>query len=408
MKPTRRDLLKLAARSSAVVSLSPLLAPPMLRSAAAAPTVRGENILVVIQLTGGNDGLNTVVPYGDDAYHANRFTLRIANSRVLKINDYLGFHPAMKGFAKLIESDRLSVIQGVGYPHPNRSHFESMDIWHTAQRGPRRRSTGWLGRYLDGRDSGSGDLPAIHLGRDKQPLALAALKTQVPSVRSLKQFRLNENLDPALRKAIASGASAAREDGPLLGYLQAATTAALTSSRRVSEALGQYKTPVVYPPSQLAQSLKTVAQLIDAQMATRIYYLTLDGFDTHSNQAAAHATLVGQLSGAVTAFVDDLAEHGQADRVAVLCFSEFGRRVRENASAGTDHGAAAPMFLAASRVKSALLGKHPSLTSLTDGDLKFHADFRSVYAGILKDWLGSRPEAVLEAKFAPLEMFRRV
>jgi uncharacterized protein (DUF1501 family) len=402
---TRREFLR-AAGGATVVSLSGV-APAFLVRASASQLAakKGETILVVVQLSGGNDGLNTVVPYADDAYHKNRFTLRIAKDAVHKLDDYLGLHPAMKGMAELYQQKKLAIVQGVGYPNPNRSHFESMDIWHTARQKQDRRAVGWLGRYLD--ESAAArrgtDVAALHLGSERQPLALAALDVQVPSVRSLDRFRLQDGGDAELRKTVETLAGvkrAARSE--LLDFIQANATAAIASSKRISEALGRYKTSVAYPSTGLAQSLKSVAQLIDAGLSTRVYYVALDGFDTHSEQKDAHAGLVGELSGALAAFMSDLAEHGHSNRVLVASFSEFGRRVRENASRGTDHGAAAPMFLAGGRVKPGVIGKHPSLTDLDDGDLKHHTDFRQVYAAILRDWLGWKTETILDGKYEPL------
>ena len=281
-------------------------------------------------------------------------------------------------------------MQGVGYPNPNRSHFESMDVWHTCQRKGSPRSTGWLGRFLDAsQKSADVDAPAIHVGSEKQPLALAADHVRVPSFGSPESFRLQDGGNRQLGDAIRALANGGKEPSdPLLGFLQSSTTSALAASERIAEALRDYKTPVTYPESALATRLKTIAQLIDAGLKTRVYYVELDGFDTHSQQAAAHAALLQQLGGAVRAFVEDVAHHGHGDRTLVMSFSEFGRRVAENASEGTDHGAAAPMFLAGSRVRGGLVGEHPSLNDLDDGDLKFHTDFRQVYATLLERWLG--------------------
>jgi len=405
---TRRDFLRTAGGAT-VLSLSGAAPAFLVEASAAQPAAKkGETILVVVQLSGGNDGLNTVVPYADDAYHKNRFTLRIGKEQVHKLDDHLGLHPAMRLMADLFNQKKLSIVQGVGYPNPNRSHFESMDIWHTARREQDRRAVGWLGRYLDesaAKRKGS-DVAGLHFGSERLPLALAALNVQVPSVRSLDRFRLQDGGDAELRRTIETLAGLKRSaKNDLLDFIQANATAALASSQRISEALGRYKTSVNYPATGLAQSLKSVAQLIDAGLSTRVYYVALDGFDTHSEQKDAHAGLVGELSGALAAFVQDLAEHGHAERVLAMNFSEFGRRVRENASRGTDHGAAAPMFLAGGRVRPGLIGKHPSLTDLDDGDLKHHIDFRQVYAAILRDWLGWKTESILDGKYEPLPLF---
>ena len=412
---TRRSFLKATLGSAGLVSLAPFVPQFLLTASARAAEQRGETILVVIQLSGGNDGLNTVIPYADDAYRRGRPSLGIAVDRVLKVNDYVGLHPSMRGFEQLLQNGKLGIIQGVGYPNPDRSHFSSMDIWHTAR--PRKdattaathRATGWLGRLLDAHtkpgNASAGDVPGLHLGAGQLPLALVGDQPRVASIGALDGFKLNVGENADLRRAINSAASARRDGADeLLEFLQRGASAALRSSQQVQEAIGTYKTSATYPETELAQRLKTVAQLIDAGLKTRVYYVELAGFDTHANQANVHANLLTELSDAVSAFVSDLDEHGHGRRVLTMTFSEFGRRVRENASQGTDHGAAAPMFVAGGSVKPGLIGKHPSLTDLDEDDLKFTTDFRGVYASVLKDWLHVSPEAVLGAAFDPIRV----
>jgi len=405
MRTTRRDFLRTTLGTSAVLSIGATAPSFLLRAAFAQGEPSADTVLVVVQLSGGNDGLNTVVPFEDDIYRKSRPKLAIPADRVLKLDDHLGLHPEMTGFRDLFKDGRLAIVQGVGYPEPNRSHFESMDIWHTCRRKADRRNDGWLGRYLDAaaRNAG-GDAPALHLGEEQQPAALAAQNVRVPSIRSVDRFRLEED-DPRLKAAIDMLAADARPAGnDLLGFVGAITTGALEASRRVESARGGYEAKAEYPDTSLASKLKTVAQLIDAGLATRIYYVTLDGFDTHAQQPDAHAALLGQLSGAVTAFVRDVEGHGHGKRVLVTSFSEFGRRVAENASDGTDHGAAGPMFLAGAGVKPGLIGAHPSLTDLEDGDLKFHADFRQVYAALLEKWLRWPSGEVLGGEWKPADV----
>ncbi|HIA18628.1 MAG TPA: DUF1501 domain-containing protein, partial [Planctomycetaceae bacterium] len=368
---------------------------------------------VVIQLSGGNDGLNTVVPFSQERYYAARPTLAIPKSQVLKINDQLGLHPSLDGFEKLLQAESLAIIQGVGYPEPNRSHFESMDIWHTCHRKGQPREDGWLGRYLDmtvglrdGRGVGDG-ISALHLGEEKQPLALRAQETRVASVQSLKQFRLAGGGIRQLQELIGS----AKRDrdaaaNALLDFVQDSTQLALTATERLESATGNYKTEVKYPETPLARKLSVAAQLIHSKLNTRIFYVTLDGFDTHSRQADAHAALLSQLGDALQAFMEDLREHGHAGRVLTVCFSEFGRRVQENASQGTDHGAAGPMFLIGPGVQAGLHGKHPSLEDLVQGDLQHAIDFRQVYATILDRWLACPSQQILGGEFAPLPLLR--
>jgi uncharacterized protein (DUF1501 family) len=281
-----------------------------------------------------------------------------------------------------------------------------MDIWHTCRRKDQPRPDGWLGRYLDAAHKTAGrDVPALHLGTHKQPFSLMARDVRVPSVRSLDRFRLQG--DDALRTVARELAAAERPaDNGLLGFVQSSTTAALAASERVEQAAGKYDERAKYPTSELAQQLRLVAQLVDAGLSTRIFYLELDGFDTHANQPQAHAALLEQLSSGMKAFLDDLAQHGHGERVAVMCFSEFGRRVAENASQGTDHGAAGPMFVAGARVRPGLIGQHPSLTDLDEGDLKHHTDFRQVYAAALEQWLGWESRTILDGQFEPVSLFR--
>jgi uncharacterized protein (DUF1501 family) len=415
MTTSRRKFLQAvsaaaSAGAAGLVSLAPR-APGFLLETAAYGTERpGERVLVVVQLSGGNDGLNTIVPYADEAYRENRPSLALGEGSVLKIDGSLGLHYSLRGFSKLLENRQLAIIQGVGYPNPNRSHFESMDIWHTANNPPGQRATGWLGRTFDEhppRATGGADPPALHLGEETQPLALAARNVTCPSIRSLEQFKLDTGGDEQQRAAILAATSAVRNSASdLLNFVQTRSTSALEISRRLQASTEAYKTDVAYPGTPLAQKLKRVAQLIDAGLASRVYYVTLDGFDTHSDQAAAHAGLMEQLGSAVTAFAEDLQAHAQLDRVVTLVFSEFGRRVDENASRGTDHGAAAPVFLMGSRVQSGVIGQHPSLTDLGDGDLKFHTDFRAVYAALLEKWLGWPARPILGDSFAPADVLQ--
>ena len=400
MKTTRREFLDLSLGSTAVLSLS-AVAPQFLVQAAGATAKAKENILVVVQLSGGNDGLNTVIPYGDDAYYRNRKKLGIPRGNVLKIDDYSGLHPNLTGFEELLQQNKLAIIQGIGYPNPNRSHFESMDIWHTARRKNQQRNTGWLGRYLDeSAKQKLSDVPALHLGGGKQPLALAALNVRTPSIQSIDTFQLQAAKEQNVANIIDRMMQLERtKSDSLLGFVQSSTTSALSASKKVQQATKAYKTDIKYPDFNLAEKLKKVAMLIDAGLPTRIYYLTLTGFDTHSSQAAGHNRLLTELGSSVNAFIHDLSQHGHGKRVLLACFSEFGRRVKENASAGTDHGAAAPMFLIGDQVKAGLIGKQPSLTNLQGGDLKFHTDFRQVYATILEKWFKSSSKNILDKQY---------
>jgi uncharacterized protein (DUF1501 family) len=367
-----------------------------------------DNVLVVIQLSGGNDGLNTIVPFKNDRYYAARPTLAIPKDQALKLNDELGFHPAMTALAKLYESGVLSIIQGVGYPNPNRSHFESMDIWHTCRRKTQQRDHGWIGQSVTTALLASQSTPILHLGAEKQPLALSALTPRAISIRSLEQFKLRGN-QQAIADAVALGKFAQPDEGNngLLDFVQSSTSAALkTSKQLIKSAVQDVKRndAVTYSNSALAQKLQTTAQLIDSPLNTRVYYVTLDGFDTHAQQSNAHQILSGQWSSALGAFLADIKQRGQQQRVTAMVFSEFGRRIEENASKGTDHGTAAPMFLAGAAVKAGVIGEHPSLDDIQQGDLKHAVDFRQVYATVL-DWMQWDSATALNGEYSTLPLF---
>ena len=402
---SRRNFLRSSAAGSAILTFGGL-APSALQ--AAAEQSESERILVVIELQGGNDGLNTVIPVGDETYRKLRPKLAIAKSDSLEISDGLAFHSSLRGFADLLEAGRLAIIQGVGYPDPNRSHFESMDIWHTCQRKDENRTDGWLGRLLEHTaDTGGGDPTALHLGHDKQPFALMSREVRVPSIRSLEQFRLQGTEDAQFRKAVQDLTDARRGDSnDLLNFVQSSTSSAISASERLSSSVKSYSSSVTYPKNGLGEQLQTVAKLISSGLKTSVYYVTLNGFDTHSQQPDAHAGLLRQLGDSVKAFLDDIDHLKQSDRVALMCFSEFGRRVEENASAGTDHGTAGPMFMAGTAVKSGLIGQLPGLSNLQDGDLRHHTDFRQVYAAVIQNWFQCEAEPILKGKFAAVDVFR--
>lgn len=406
---TRRAFLQKSLVASSGVALATLSPEPWLGRLAAL-AAQQDKILVVIQLSGGNDGINTIVPFKDAAYYAARPKLAIAANDVVKINDDIGMNPALRSLEGLLSDGRMSVVQGVGYDHPNRSHFESMDIWHTCQRKTQRESFGWIGRWLSQEKAQRGagaamDSWALHLGHEQQPLALASRDVTIPSIASMEQFRLRLGDREALKKELlqltqrtgpdnklASPIPSPESASDLLSFVQASTQTAIETSQRL-EGARKAAEESDFPQSSLGEKLKTISQLIISEMDARVYYVTLDGFDTHAQQPAAHTALLRQWSEALSAFHTRLSSAGQGDRVLALTFSEFGRRVTENASDGTDHGAAAPLFLSGPKLKSSVVGKQPSLTDLDDGDLKFHTDFRSVYATIINKWFASKVDS---------------
>lgn len=400
----RRKFLASTATASTVLTFGKT-APAILQQAAVGAEGDDGRILVVVEMAGGNDGINTIIPFKDDAYLKARPKLAIPPSDVLKVTDELGFHQSLSGFAGLLDAGSLAVVQGVGYPNPNRSHFESMDIWHTCQRKNENRSDGWLGRFLEATNAGdSSDPMALHLGSDKQPFALMSRDVRVPSIRSLDEFRLAGNESAKFKMAVKGLADARRtQSNDLLGFVQSSTSSAIAASERIESAGMKYKPAVEYPANGLAAKLKTTAKLINSGLGTRVYYMQINGFDTHSQQANAHAALLRQVSSSVTAFINDAVAHGHGERVMCLCFSEFGRRVAENASGGTDHGTAGPVFLAGTQAKSGLIGRKPNLADLNNGDLKHHTDFRQIYATVLSKWFSIDSRATLKGSFEPID-----
>ncbi|MDG1872900.1 MAG: DUF1501 domain-containing protein [Mariniblastus sp.] len=398
----RRNFLKQSLAGSAVISLSGAVPDFLLGTSRKIVKKNDDKILVVVQMSGGNDGLNTVVPYGDDEYYRNRFTLAIGKSNVLKVNDHIGFHPGLTGFDRLMNERKMSIVQGVGYPNPNRSHFESMDLWHTAHQTS---SDGWLGRSVE-TSLASENLPAIHFGSGLQPLALKTSNKPVPSIRSIDNFRLNVLRDEKVKKQLAAVIKAPRKtDNALLGYVHESATVALETSLRLQDFGDKQNGEFKYPQSNLGKNLSTIAQLIESGLSTRIYYTTLDGFDTHSNQGESHRSLLSDLGNSVEAFMKQIEAQGNLDRVVLFSFSEFGRRVRENASRGTDHGTAAPVFLFGSKLKQPVVGEHPSLQDLEQGDLKFQIDYRSVYCDLLTNWMEIDPRPVVGKNFQTPGLF---
>ncbi len=408
MSHTRRDFLRAALAASTLVSLDSAAPDSSLHAALMATARRHDRdtVLVALQLTGGNDGLNTVVPYADAEYARNRSTLRLPTSDLHKIDAAFGLHPRMEAFARLYKDGYLTVIQGVGCPNPDQDHDRAMRMWHTADPQHLRRQTGWLGRTVDRVWSpNTADNAAIFVGPIPRPFALNAENVVVPSLRSAEDLTIRSV--PA--RAFQETPRGVTTNG-LLRFTRASASNAYTKSGRVEAAL-QVADSASYPAFGLARDLRTVAQIIRADIGIRIFFVELGGggiggFDNHANQLGNHCALLHQLSESVAAFVYDLKRDGQLDRVLLMTFSEFGRTVKENGRRGTDHGNAAPLFLAGGRVKGGLVGTHPSLTDLDKGALKMHTDFRRVYATVLDRWLGFESEPVLGGRFEPLDVLR--
>ena len=403
MQNSRRDFLQQLG-AAGLVSLSGL-PPAFLSRAVAADTNQSEQILVLIQLAGGNDGLNTVIPYTDEVYYRNRPSLGIGRGQVLKLNSELGLHPGMTGMKELFDENLLAVVQGIGYPNPDRSHFRSMDIWQSARPESDDTRDGWIGRAMDVSlgTRGSTKLPAIAIGTENLPLSLLSQRISIPTIRDPKRYQLNTPGKAPDRKSflklVETATKAPAPDGSELEFVRATQSAAVTSAEALKSVSAGYKAASPYPENGLGQRLKTVAQMIASDFGPKVYFVSHGGFDTHSQQENAHATLLTELSSAVTAFTRDLQGHKLADKVLTVTFSEFGRRVKENGSLGTDHGAASQMFAISPKVKAGIHGDHPSLTDLDDGDLKFHTDFRSIYASVLENWMKVDSRKVLGNQF---------
>lgn len=412
MFASRRDFLKTSLAGGSMIALGSSVPNFLAKTAAATlpPDQPGgrDTILVVIQLTGGNDGLNTVIPYADPEYRRLRPTLQQNRNVVRRINNEIGLHPSLTGLSDLLEDNKLCVVQGVGYPNPTQSHFRSMDIWQTAQTsGPM--NEGWVGRALRAVPGAM----SFHLANQNEaaPLALNGAPVRVPSIATLQDFQLRVNgAGPAdtrqQRSVIEATSNPTQSQNGLLDFVQRTSVNTYQSSQRLRE-VGQNYTPATpYPATSLGNHLRLAAQLIDAGLGARLFYVTYGNFDTHASQGGTHANLLSQLSLAMTSFYRDMEQKGHADRVLMMTFSEFGRRARENGSQGTDHGEAAPMFLVGGRVRSGLVGDHPSLTNLSRGNLRFHTDFRQVYAAILENWLGVQSRPILGAAYEPVNVIR--
>lgn len=408
----RRDFLKTTLAGTGLIAAG-LSAPRFLaRTAAATPRlgIRGakETILVVVQLTGGNDGLNTVIPFKDPLYAKYRPTLKQPAGSVLKLSDEIGLHPALTGLADLHQEGCLAVVQGVGYPNPSQSHFRSMDIWHAGSTAEHL-AEGWLGKALARMKTGPNGFH-LAMANESAPLALAGAPVKVPSLTSLDDFQLRlvagSGADRSRQKQVIENAAKSESTSPLLDFVKQTAVNTYANSQRLQELAKNYQPKATYPETGLAQRLKLAAQLIVAELDARIYYVSIDGFDTHAGQGETHGPLLQEVGDAIKAFYQDISAQGQGERVLVMTFSEFGRRAKENGSRGTDHGSAAPMFLVGKKVQPGLVGAHPRLDRLDDGNLVHHTDFRQVYAALLERWLGVRPAEVLDGAFDPVPVLR--
>ena len=388
---SRRDMLRVGLGGLGAVSLSGSV-PAMVskfalvdrRDARVGSNVSSDNVLVIVQLTGGNDGLNTIIPGGDDVYAKARPSIGL-NDRLHRLDDRFALNPGMAPFKALFDAGRLAIVNGCGYPNPSRSHFKSLEIWHTGNAAGGAETKGWLGQYVEhvrrfaGARAGSARCPlsAVNVGPE-MPQALVAQSEVAASIPSV------DDAEAAMQ------------------YLARQATNAVIDPHAIERAAARSAPDADYPGGGLGPQLKLIAQLIAANLGTKFFYCQLAGFDTHANQLGQHERLLANLSSAIAAFTKDMAAKGLGEKVTLMCFSEFGRRVEQNSSGGTDHGAAGPMFVVGGAVNGGIYGAHPSMTELDDGDLKYTTDFRRVYATLLDGWLNVRSSAILGNAFEPI------
>ena len=377
------------------------------RALAQAPLAGGDDrVLVVVNFQGGNDGLNTVVPFGMPAYYKYRPSLAVPQNDVLRINDTLGLNPSLKAFKDMYDKGQVAIVQGVGYPKPDYSHFRSTEIWQTAAPDAYV-STGWLGRYLDG-----ASLPAENLFNavaiaDVLPEVLVADRVDVAAIAQLNGYGLASDRSKTLgRDAFHSFVSDNNVPfhSPYLAQVAQIEDHAQRGAEELPQLVAGYKAAATYPGTPIGRSLSLAAQIVGSKLGTRVLFVQLGSFDTHTTQKGTQDRLLAEFADAISAFYTDLAAHGLDNRVLTMTFSEFGRRVAENGSRGTDHGSAAPLFVIGGGVKGGLYGEHPSLDALDDGNLRFTTDFRSVYATVLEKWLKRPASGIVGPGFAQLPM----
>jgi len=391
----RRDFIQ----QTALTAVGGLLVPSFLKAFEYGRGITEQGkILVIIQLSGGNDGLNTVVPYTNDIYYQSRPSIAIDKTQVLRLNDDLGFHPALPKMKQLYDEGLLSIVNSVGYPNPDRSHFRSMDIWHTASNANEYLTTGWLGRYLD--NQCNGNCPSYHAIEVDDTLSLV-LKGEKTKAMALQQpEKLYKSTQVPFVKVLSQ--QTVDEHSPA-SYLYKTLAETVSSAEYIYSKAKVQKSSSTYGGGELGNRLKTVAELILSGVPTQVYYLSIAGFDTHIRQTDTHQRLLSNYDEAVSSFVQDLKSNGLLDKVMIMTFSEFGRRVAQNASNGTDHGTANNVFLIGKNLKKAgFYNKASQLTNLDDGDLVHEIDFRRIYADLLKKWLNVDSRQILGQDFAEL------
>lgn len=392
----RREFLQLGSLATASM-LMPEFLKAFEKGALVPP---GNKVTVIIQFSGGNDGLNTVIPVRNDLYYSNRPKLGIQRTDALALTDEAGLHPSLTAFKELYDDGSLGIFNSVGYPNPDKSHFRSMDIWHTASNSSEYWNTGWVGRYLDAQCKGC-DKPTQALEID-DVLSLALKGENIKGIALEDPRRLYTTSQEKYYKDMLAQHKAEHEQP--VEYLYKTMAETVSSADYIFKQSRLHPSAETYPNTDLGKGLKTIASLIFSDINTKVYYISLGSFDTHINQEAQQKRLFTELNDAVKAFVKDLKANNRFNDVLLFTFSEFGRRVSQNASGGTDHGKANNMFFIGGGLKKqGLYNGLPDLANLDDGDLKYQVDFRQVYATVLNNWLGADAGAILKQSIAPLD-----
>lgn len=357
--------------------------------------------LVIIQLSGGNDGLNTIVPYGNDMYYQKRNTIAIQPTELIKLTDMQALNPNLSALKELYDQGWMSIINSVGYPNPDRSHFRSMDIWQTGSASDQFLTTGWIGRYLDANCAVNNESYTAVEVDDTLSLAMKGARMKGIAVQNPSKL-YNNTREPFFKKLVSEHDAHLNEDN--LGYLYKTMIETYSSANYIQQTLKTYKTAAAYPQTGFANQLKSVAKFINSGLKTRVYYVSLSGFDTHTTQLNQQGRQLKIYGDAVAAFVKDLKQTCKLDDTLVMTFSEFGRRVEQNASDGTDHGTANNIMLFGGKLKKqGIYNNAPNLAQLDNGDLKYEIDFRNVYATLLDKWLDVNNSKVLTNGFKGLD-----
>jgi len=395
----RRHFIKNSTLASGAFLVPAFLKP---LEALAMSDVSGYKNLVIVQLSGGNDGLNTIVPYGNDIYYQKRNAIAIKPTDVIKLNDMQGLHPDLSALKEIYDQGWMSIVNSVGYPNPDRSHFRSMDIWQTASASDQFLTTGWIGRYLDSNCQTFKPYTAIEVD---DTLSLAMKGAKMKGIAVQDTYKLYQTTREPFFKDLVHDHSNANLSEDNLGYLYKTMIETYSSADYIQNTSKTYSVKGEYPATPLGNQLKTVSKFISSGLQTRVYYVSLSGFDTHVRQQEQQARQLKIYGDAIAAFIKDLKQSGKLDATLVMTFSEFGRRVEQNASNGTDHGTANNIMIYGGKLKKAgFYNDAPDLTQLDDGDLKYQIDFRDVYATLLDKWLNVNNEQVLAKNFAGLSI----